>query len=135
MGLPGCLWPLWAASAFLLRHFGRMITTGPIAILAVDPCATQAPGHGAGIRRAGEPAHARAGPPHRPIAGPDRKRGSAHVLASMMRFIGVWATRRKWRKPASSKMARSFASPAWAPRATPTSCESELGVQTHDEAT
>ncbi len=48
----------------------------------------------------------------------------------MMRFIGVArATRRKGRKPASSKMARSFASPAWAPRAAPTSCESELGVQ------
>ena len=62
-------------------------------------------------------------------------RGSAHALASMMRFIGVWAARRKWRNPASSKMARSFASPAWAPRAAPTSCDSELGVQTHDEAT
>jgi hypothetical protein len=119
----------------MLRFYGRMTTTGLLAILSVDLGATQAPGHGPGSGRTGEPARARAGAPHRPIAGPDRGRGSAHVLASMMRFIGVWATRRKWRKPASSKMARSFASPAWAPRAAPTSCDSELGVQTHDEAT
>src|SRR3954452_11758180 len=112
-----------------------MPPTGHIAIVAVDPGATQAPGHGPGIGRTRDPAHARAAAPHQPIAGLDRGRGSAHALASMMRFIGVWAARRKWRKPASSKVARSFASPAWAPRAAPTSCESELGVQTHDEAT
>ena len=119
----------------MLRHFGLMTTTGPIAIVAVDPGASQAPGHGPGIGRTGEPAHERAAAPHRPIAGPDRRRGSAHVLASMIRFIDVWAARRKWRKPASSKMARSLASPAWAPRAAPASCDSELGVQTQDEAT
>jgi len=119
----------------MLLHFGQMAITSAIAIVAVDPGATHAPGHRPGIGRTGEPAHERAGAPHRPIAGPDRGRGSAHALASMMRFIGVWAARRKWRKPASSKMARSFASPAWAPRAAPTSCDSELGVQTHDEAT
>jgi hypothetical protein len=119
----------------MLRLYGRMTTTGLLAIPAVDLGATQAPGHGPGIGRTGEPARVRAGAPHRPIAGPDRGHGSAHTLASMMRFIGVWAARRKWRKPASSKMVRSFASPAWAPRAAPTSCDSELGVQTHDEAT
>src|SRR6516165_8127549 len=107
----------------MLLHFGLMTTTGPIAIVAVEPGATQAPGHGPGIGPTGEPAHARAGAPHRPIAGPDRGRGSPHGLASMIRFIGVWTARRNWRKPASSKMARSFASPAWAPRAAPTSCE------------
>ena len=119
----------------MLLHFGRMSAIDPIAIVAVDPGATLSTGHGPGIVRTGEPAHERAGAPHRLIAGPDRGRGPAHALASMMRFIGVWAARRKWRKPASSKMARSFASPAWAPRAAPTSCDSELGVQTHDEAT
>ena len=119
----------------MLLHFGRMSAIDPIAIVAVDPGATLSTGHGPGIGRTGERAHERAGTPHRPIAGPDRARGSAHALASMMRFIGVWAARRKWRKPASSKMARSFASPAWAPRAAPTSCDSELGVQTQDEAT
>jgi hypothetical protein len=119
----------------MVQFFGRMTTTGLLAMLAVNLGATQAPGHGPGIGRTGEPALARPGAPHRPIARLDRGRGSAHTLASMMRFIGVWAARRKWRKPASSKIVRSFASPAWAPRAAPTSCDSELGVQTHDEAT
>jgi hypothetical protein len=119
----------------MLLHFGRMTTTDSIAVGTVDPGANQAAGYGPGIGRTEERAHERAGAPDRPIDGPDRGRGSAHALASMMRFMGVWAARRNWRKPASSKMARSFASPAWAPRAAPTSCDSELGVQTHDEAT
>jgi hypothetical protein len=52
-----------------------------------------------------------------------------------MRFIGVWAARRKWVNPASSNTFRSRASQAWAPRASPTSCDSELGVQIDDDAT
>ena len=43
--------------------------------------------------------------------------------------MGVSAARRKCVKPASVKTARSLPSPAWAPSPSPTSCDSELGVQ------
>ena len=49
-------------------------------------------------------------------------------------FSGVSVARRKCVKPASSNTARSRASPAWAPRPRPTSCDSEFGVQIADDA-
>lgn len=49
--------------------------------------------------------------------------------ASRMRFIGVSAARRIRLNPASWSTWRSRASPAWAPRPSATSWDSELGVQ------
>ena len=43
---------------------------------------------------------------------------------------GVSVARRNRRKPASAKTARRRVSPAWAPSASPTSWDSEFGVQT-----
>src|SRR5437016_3794193 len=47
----GCLSPGWAAWAFMLLHFGRMITSDHITIGAVDPGAEQTAGYGPGIGR------------------------------------------------------------------------------------
>jgi hypothetical protein len=49
-------------------------------------------------------------------------------------FTGVSVARRNPVKPASSATTRSRASPAWAPRAAPTSWESEAGVQIEVDA-
>jgi hypothetical protein len=57
-----------------------------------------------------------------------------HLRASSTRLKGVSVARRKWLNPASMKTCRSRFSPACAPSPSPTSCDSELGVQTHVEA-
>ena len=53
--------------------------------------------------------------------------------ASSTRLNGVSAARRTLVKPADSSTAFSRASPAWAPSASPTSCDSELGVHSSVE--
>ena len=59
---------------------------------------------------------------------------SAHRFASRMRLSGVSAARRNRVKPACSKTSRRRASPAWAPSPSPTSCDSEFGVQMPEDA-
>ena len=54
--------------------------------------------------------------------------------ASSTRLNGVSVARRNRVNPASSATARSRSSPAWAPRASPTSWSSEDGVQITVEA-
>jgi len=54
--------------------------------------------------------------------------------ASKMRLKGVWAARRKRRKPAAVMTSPMRFSPAWAPRAAPTSYEREAGTQSRAEA-
>lgn len=56
-----------------------------------------------------------------------------HPVTSSTMLNGVSATRVTLENPASVAMARSRASPAWAPRAVPTSWERELGVQSSVE--
>src|SRR5438067_13908616 len=51
-----------------------------------------------------------------------------HAFASRTRLKGVSATRRKVLNPAPVTSSRSRPSPAWAPRAAPTSWDNELGV-------
>src|SRR5581483_2636687 len=53
--------------------------------------------------------------------------------ASNTRLNGVSATRRKRVKPAASTTSLILASPACAPSASPTSCESEAGVHSSVE--
>ena len=55
------------------------------------------------------------------------------AVASSTMLKGVSATRCRVLKPAAVTMSRSRASPAWAPRAVPTSWASELGVQSRVE--
>jgi hypothetical protein len=63
-----------------------------------------------------------------------RVRGSRrHGRVSNTRLKGVSAARRKCVKPPASTTSRMRASPACAPRARPTSCESEAGVQSRVE--
>ena len=64
----------------------------------------------------------------RPCAGVRR-----HGLASNTRLNGVSAARRKRLNPPAETTSRIRASPAWAPSASPTSCESEAGVQRNVE--
>ena len=52
---------------------------------------------------------------------------------SKTRLKGVWAARRKRLKPASATTSAILAGPAWAPRARPTSWESEAGVHSRVE--
>src|ERR1700683_1128313 len=52
-----------------------------------------------------------------------------HGRASNTRLNGVSAARRKRVKPAAVTTSRILASPAWAPSASPTSCDSEAGVR------
>src|SRR5205814_6981096 len=49
-------------------------------------------------------------------------------LASKTRLNGVSAARRKREKPLPTTTSRIRASPAWAPSASPTSCDSDAGV-------
>src|SRR5579863_2595259 len=58
----------------------------------------------------------------------------SYGLISKMRLNGVSVARRKCVKPPSVTTLRSCASPACAPRAKPTSCESEAGVHSMVEA-
>ena len=53
----------------------------------------------------------------------------AYLRASRIRLNGVSVARRKRLNPASANTARRRASPACAPRPSPTSCEREFGVQ------
>ena len=48
--------------------------------------------------------------------------------ASSTRLSGVWVARRTREKLAASRTLRRRASPAWAPSASPTSCDLEHGV-------
>ena len=57
-----------------------------------------------------------------------------YLRASRIKLNGVSVARRNCVKPASSNTSRSRSSPACAPSARPTSCESEFGVQTMVEA-
>lgn len=65
------------------------------------------------------------------LAPPHRRR--RYARASRIKLNGVSATRRTRLKPASPSTSRRRASPAWAPRAVPTSCESEAGVHSSVE--
>src|SRR5271157_3151919 len=53
----------------------------------------------------------------------------SHRVASNTRLNGVSAARRKCGKPPAFTTSPIFFSPACAPRAMPTSCDSEAGVQ------
>lgn len=64
-----------------------------------------------------------------PRAPPGDTRGANYGRASSTRLAGVSAARRKRDNPACSNTSRSRASPAWPPSASPTSCDSEFGVQ------
>jgi len=61
-------------------------------------------------------------------------RSMTYFLASNIRLNGVSVARRNRVKPPSANTRASRASPAWAPSARPTSCESEFGVQTMVDA-
>jgi Putative restriction endonuclease len=64
--------------------------------------------------------------------GPARRR--RYGRASRIMLNGVSVARRTWRKPPAVMTSRNLASPAWAPRAAPTSCASEVGTHTIVEA-
>src|SRR3954469_15816281 len=67
-----------------------------------------------------------------PAAPPPARVGGgegAHGRASRTMLNGVSAARRTRPKPPAAITSRRRASPAWAPSASPTSCESEEGVQ------
>ena len=72
-----------------------------------------------GVRRARRRPGVR--PPHPPTL-------TAYGRASYTWLNGVSATRRKRVNPPASTTSRMRASPAWAPRASPTSCDSDAGV-------
>ena len=57
-----------------------------------------------------------------------------YLRASRIRLNGVSVARLNVLKPASVKTLRNRASPAWAPRPSPTSWDSEFGVQMKVEA-
>lgn len=59
-----------------------------------------------------------------------RSRSRIQGRASSTRLKGVSIARRKRVKPPWCTTSRSRASPAWAPRHNPTSCERDAGVQT-----
>ena len=54
--------------------------------------------------------------------------------ASKTRLKGVWVARRKRLNPPVVTTSRMRFSPAWAPRAAPTSCAIEAGTQSSVEA-
>ena len=58
----------------------------------------------------------------------------SHGRASSTMLKGPCAARRTWRKPPSLSTSANLASPAWAPRASPTSWASEVGTQIMVEA-
>jgi hypothetical protein len=62
-------------------------------------------------------------------------RTRSYGRASSTMLKGPCAARRTWRKPPPSfSTSVNFASPAWAPRASPTSCASDVGTQIMVEA-
>jgi len=63
-----------------------------------------------------------------------QKTSDLQGLASRTRLKGVSVARRKRRKPPWVTTSRRRASPAWAPRQAPTSCERDAGVQMNVEA-
>jgi hypothetical protein len=65
---------------------------------------------------------------------PDWQVPGSYGRAWRMRFMGVRAARRNRLYPACSNTSRSRASPAWAPRPSATSWDSELGVQMAEDA-
>ena len=77
-----------------------------------------------GVRRARRRPGVR--PPHPPTL-------TGYGRASYTWLNGVSATRRKRVNPPASTTSRMRASPAWAPRASPTSCESDAGVHSRVE--
>jgi hypothetical protein len=54
--------------------------------------------------------------------------------ASNIKLNGVWVALRKWLKPPAETTSRSRCSPACAPKAKPTSWDSEAGVQSSVDA-
>lgn len=58
---------------------------------------------------------------------------AGYGLASNTMLKGVSLTRRKRVMPAAVTTSRILASPAWAPRASPTSCDSDAGVHSRVE--
>ena len=69
-------------------------------------------------------------PGHAHAAGQGREDGGTlYGRASRIMLKGVSAARRTLRKPPAVMTSRNFASPACAPSAAPTSCESEVGTQ------
>ena len=67
------------------------------------------------------------------VAPPHLVDRSRHGRASNTRLKGVSAARRKRLKPPAATTSPIRASPAWAPRASPTSCDSDAGVQRNVE--
>ena len=62
-------------------------------------------------------------------------RTRSYGRASSTMLKGPCAARRTWRKPPPSfSTSVNFASPAWAPRPSPTSCASDVGTQIMVEA-
>ena len=71
---------------------------------------------------------------HRLFAPHIRTRPQPYGRASKTMLNGVSVARRTLRKPPAMTASRSFASPACAPNAAPTSCDSDVGTQTSVEA-
>ncbi len=67
------------------------------------------------------------------VAPPHLVDRSRHGRASNTRLKGVSVARRKRLKPPAATTSPIRASPAWAPRARPTSCDSDAGVQRNVE--
>src|SRR5882762_11584369 len=63
-----------------------------------------------------------------------RRRSCYQGRASKIRLKGVCVARRKWEKPPDVTTSRSRFSPACAPRASPTSCANDAGVQISADA-
>src|SRR5580692_1278830 len=72
-------------------------------------------------------------PGPRLLAGGPGHLAPDHGRASKTRLNGVCAARRKRVKPAAVTTSLILASPAWAPSASPTSCDSEAGVHSSVE--
>ena len=75
--------------------------------------------------------HRQRGPANAPA---EKINQNIYGRASNIRLKGVCVALRKWLKPPAETTSRSRCSPACAPRASPTSCESEAGVQSSVDA-
>src|ERR1700756_3252251 len=96
-----------------------------------DGCTVRRGRHGPRVRSAGAVIGTSGCPLHEQLlaseAGFSRPSFEHHVE-------GPCAARRTWRKPPSLSTSANLASPAWAPRASPTSWASEVGTQIMVEA-